>query len=57
MVMLANCGRKELPAFEVFIKQGDWIMKTMDQQVKLANNDFTLLFTFGQLDTAMLYGI
>lgn len=57
IVLLANCGRKELPAFEVFVKQGDRIMKAMDQQVKLANNDFTLLFTFGQLDTAMPYGI
>lgn len=32
-------------------------MKAMDQQVKLGINDFTLQFTFGQLDTKKPYGI
>lgn len=57
VLLLMNCGRKELPPFEVFIKQGDRIMKAMDQEVALAANDFTLLLTFGHMDSSRSYGI
>lgn len=57
VLLLMSCGRKEMPPFEVFVKQGDRIMKAMDQEVTLANNAFTLLFTFGQLDSSQPYGL
>lgn len=57
LLFITSCGERAFPPSEVFIKQGDRVIRVEAEPVQLSPAPFTLMVTIAQQDTSQPYGI